>query len=365
MPELLEDSIRATAPVPDDDFLTRLDARVESGFAKEKPKPRPGTAAAAARPRRRRLPWLLQPAGGLVAVVLLGVLVSFGTIAAVLGGGDDDESASSGSVPQMMSPTSDDAAQSSGGGASGSDAAGVAESAPAAPAPQGSEVAPGERRVVERSTSLALTTPEGRFADTTAGVLAVADRTGTIVVSSQVSQLDSGRDVATYDLRVPTSRLDETLAQLSRLGDVRRRSSTTDDITAAAVSARDRLTDARDRRAALLKALARADTDRERASIEQRLRSARRQIAAAEADVRTVAARGNRARVDLTVRSAKVEGGAWTPGDAADDAGAILQWIAGAVLVAGAVLLPLALVVAALVGTSRLTRRRRREAALG
>ncbi|HWT92792.1 MAG TPA: DUF4349 domain-containing protein [Solirubrobacteraceae bacterium] len=341
MPERLEDSIRATAPAPDDDFLARLDARVDAGFAKDRT---PGRTPA----KRRRVPWLLQPAGGLVVVILMSVLVGFGTLAAVMGGGDDDESASSssggGGVAMEAAPETSE--ESSGGSGASSSA-----------------VAPGERRVVERRTSLDLRTPEDDFAETTAGVLEVADRTGTIVQASDVSQRD-GKGFATYDLRVPSSRLDEALAALSRLGDVRNRSASSQDITASAVSTADRLQDAQDRRAALLRALAAADTEAERSSIERRLRSARRTIAQAQASVRRIRARADRAQVAVTVESTG-EQGTWTPADALDDAGRILQVIAGVLLVAGAVLLPLGLVLAALLGASRLTKRRRREAVLG
>lgn len=346
MPERLEESIRATAPVPDDDFLARLDARVEGGFARPR-KQR----------RRRSVPWLLQPAGGLVVVILLSVLVGFGTLAAVLGGGSDQEDSSGssgGGVAASTAPLASDAEEGSGRASSAASGASGAS---------GVTAAPGERRVVERRTSLDLRTPEDDFSDTTAGVLDVADRTGTIVQSSEVSQR-AGHGYATYDLRVPSSRLDEALAALSRLGSVRNREASSQDITGAAVSARDRLQDARDRRAALLRALAAADSDRERASIERRLRSARRAIASAEASLRRVRARADRAQVAVTVESTG-EQGAWTPADALDDAGRILQVVAGVTLVAGAVLLPFGLVLVALLGAFRLTKRRRREAVLG
>ena len=52
-------------------------------------------------------------------------------------------------------------------------------------------------------------------------------------------------------------------------------------------------------------------------------------------------------------------------GDALDDAGRILEVVAGVILVVGAVAAPLLLVGAAALGTARLTRRRRRNAVLG
>lgn len=339
MPERLEDSIRATAPAPDDDFLARLDRRVEEGFAKA---PKPTRA-----PKRRgRFGLLLHRPGAAFAACAV-IVVASGTFAVTVLQRDDTSVTSSAVSEQILPAVEDD----SGGGGSAASASGAPTS-------------PSSARVVERFTTIDLRTSEDEFPDTTAGVLAVADRTGTIVESSNVSE-DDGRGEATYDLRVPTSRLNEALAGLSRLGDVTRRSTSTDDITSAAVSARDELTDARDRRAALLSALERAETDRQRASIERRLRVTRRQIAYAQARVRQLAARGNRARVELTVTSTEPKQGAWTPADALDDAGRILQVIAGVLLVAGAVLLPLGLVLAALLGASRLTKRRRREAVLG
>jgi hypothetical protein len=80
--------------------------------------------------------------------------------------------------------------------------------------------------------------------------------------------------------------------------------------------------------------------------------------------VRRVRARADRARVAVTVESTG-RSGAWTPGDAVDDAGRILEVAAGVLLVAAALLAPLALLAAIGVAGARSTRRRRREAALG
>ena len=337
MPELEED-IRATAPQPRDEFVARLEQRVEAGF----PKPR--------KPRRR---WSLGAAG---APVLATSLVAFVVAVSVLAGGggrDEDAAPGSGSAVQQSAEESGSAA----------DGAAAEPAAPNAPAPT-QRVAPGsEPRKVERRTTLELRTPEDDFSEVTAGVLRVADATGTIVQRSNVAERE-GRGFATYDLRVPASRLDDALAELSRLADVTSRTASADDITAAFVSARDRLADARDERRALLRALERADTEAERSAIRARLRDARTRIARAQRDVRRVNARTDRARVDVTVRSTG-EAGTWTPGDALDDAGRILEVVAGIVLVAGAVLAPLLALAAAAVVAARLTRRRRRNAVLG
>ena len=276
MPELLEDDIRATAPQPDPEFVARLERRVKAGFSKPAKAPKP-----AKQPRFRFRPVL----AGAVCVVLVAGF----TATAVL-----DESADT-----------IDSYSSSGGAAESvpePNAAPMQEVSPAAPQDPAARVAPGsEPRKREVRTALDLTTPADEFSDTTAGVLRVADATGTIVQSSNVSE-SNGSDVARYDLRVPTSRLDDVMRDLSELGEVERRTEDVQDVTASYVSARDRLQDARDVRRALLRALERADSEGQRSAIRARLRDARVQIAAAEAQVRRVRARTDRATVAVTVR---------------------------------------------------------------
>ena len=101
-----------------------------------------------------------------------------------------------------------------------------------------------------------------------------------------------GKGFARYDLRVPASKLDDTLASLSRLGHVTSRTASTQDITASYVSATDRLEDARAERAALLKALERADTDAKADALRRQIRLARERIVVAERDVRALQAPG-------------------------------------------------------------------------
>jgi hypothetical protein len=194
-------------------------------------------------------------------------------------------------------------------------------------------------------------------------VLRIADASGTIVQSSNVAERE-GRGFARYDLRVPGSRVDEVLADLSRLAKVRSRSAGSQDITGPSVSARERLEDARAERRGALRAVAAADTDEELARARARLARARAALARARSDVADLRSRANRARVTVTVESTG-EAGAWTPGDALDDAGRILEVAAGVLLVTLAVVLPLALILGLLLAASRLLRRRSREAALG
>jgi hypothetical protein len=351
MPELedfetLADDVRASAPQPREAFVARLDKRVDAGF----PKPR------AARERS----WFWSPALALAACTVVTLVIAVGVLS---GGSGTDESQSGGGGAMS--------AESGGAAAESAPAPEADESASAPPeleqrAAPASPVAPGRRRLVERRTSLELQTGRDEFSDVTAGVLRIADSTGSIVQRSNVTERD-GRGLATYDLRVPSSNLDEALAELSELADVTQRSAASDDITAPYVSARDRLDDAREERRALLRSLGRADSEAEADALRARIRDARARIARAERDVRRLRARSDRARVDVIVRSTGriSDGGAWTPGDALDDAARVLEVAAGVTLVAGAVLLPFAILLALAAAAARVTRRRRREAALG
>ena len=93
---------------------------------------------------------------------------------------------------------------------------------------------------------------------------------------SQVSTSQSGGS-ASFTLRIPSRRLEDALKRLSALASVASLSQSSDDITAAFVSARDRLDDARAERKALLRALARAiSPERSRASVPGSRRTAPR-----------------------------------------------------------------------------------------
>jgi len=357
MPDL-ETLLEETKPRPRPEFTERLERRVEAGFPKE---PRPGRA------KRRSTGTLFRPAFALACTVLLAVVVAAGVTSrsADEDPGTFDSGGGSAEVAPAPSAPSPSAAP----------APSAAEPLPTTPLPpedrarneggiRGGSAPPSVRdRAVERRTQLALETPEDEFAEVTAGVLRVTDGAGGIVQRSDVTERQ-GRGYATYDLRIPTDRLDAALADLSELADVRSRTASTEDITGVTISARDRLQDARDERRALLRRLARADSDREARAIRAQLRLARRSIAAAEADVRRLERRARLSVVTVTVRSTGEEG-AWTPGDALGDAARVLEVMAGALLVVGAVLLPFALLAALGLAAARVTRRRRREAALG
>ena len=173
---------------------------------------------------------------------------------------------------------------------------------------------------------------------TTDGVVRATQAAGGFVQSSQVATGD-GHSTASFVLRVPTSRLDDALAQLSKLGHVKSLQQSADDITGAYDGASGRLTEARAERRGLLRALAGATTAQQITSLRARLADNRRALQRYQRDFNALRNRANLATVDVEVtgaprKHAAAPGhGSWTPGDAAHDAVRVLEVSAGVALI--------------------------------
>ena len=228
-------------------------------------------------------------------------------------------------------------------------------------------MAPARQRRVERSTRLELTTTDVQKARD--GVVRATQAAGGFVQSSQIATGD-GRSTASFVLRVPTARLDDALARLSRLGHVKGLQQSAEDITGSYDSASARLAEARAERRGLLRALAKATTAQEISSLRARIADNRRELQRYQREFNAVRNRASYATVGVDVTATKRKqavapsGGSWTPGDAAHDAVRVLEVSAGVALIALAVLVPLGLVGAAGGFAALALRRRRREAAL-
>jgi Domain of unknown function (DUF4349) len=322
--ELVAD-VRAERPEMRPEFAAKLDARVDT-----------------ARAAPKRPSWLAwSPAVGALAAIVIALIVAGG------GGSSDNTSPSGGGGVAAQSAPADSAAKSAAPGA-------------AATAPR-----PLSGRKLERNTSLALSTARGDVQSVADDVVATTQRFGGIVDSSQISTSDDEAS-AVFALRIPTARLDDAIAALSKLAHVASLSEGSTDITGAFVSVADRLKDARAERRALLKALGRATTAQEVDAIKARLRDNRSQISALKGELDALRRRANLARVDVSIagNGKKSGGGAWTPGDAANDALRVLEVTAGVLLIVAAVTLPLAVLGGAAGLATRSARRRRRESAL-
>jgi Domain of unknown function (DUF4349) len=323
--------VRAQRPVMTPAFEARLDARVDE-----------------ARRAPRRRSWLAwSPLAGLAAAAVVAVVVV------------SNNNGNDGAAPPIALGTGKAAAPQA-----GADSSASTELA----APLRSSGGPATPRKVERTTGLELSTSRGDVQDVADSVIATSHRFGGIVDSSQISTSDAEAS-AVFSLRIPTSRLDDAVAALSRLAHVASLSQGSTDITGSFTSASGRLHDARAERRALLKALGRATTTQAVDALKARLRDNRSQISAVKGELNALRRRADLARVDVTVTGSGHKGsgggGAWTPRDAAHDALRILEVAAGVALVALAAGIPAALLLAAAGLAGRSARRRRREGALG
>ncbi|HET6505489.1 MAG TPA: DUF4349 domain-containing protein [Baekduia sp.] len=371
--------VRAAAPAPDPRFLASLDARVHAGFPREEDTPRRPSRRAALRARFLR-PTLLAPSA---AATLVAALVVVGI--ATSGGGDDrtdrgsasssaaasssDEAAKAGRTATMAPGAArDEAAPSTGPGARPAvrtQSAGTTAAA-AVPMPTVPSTTP---RKVQRAAELTLTPAPADVQDTADGVVRETQAAGGYVQTSSIRTREDG-GTASFTLRIPSAKLDDTLASLSKLAHVGSLSQSSTDITAQTASAADRLSDARAERRALLQALGRATTDRQIASLKARLRDNRSEIARRQGALDAQRRRADLATVAVEIDSAgqaaapKKGDGAWTPRDALHDAGRVLEVAGGVALIALAVLAPLAVLVGLAALAGRAVRRRRRESAL-
>jgi hypothetical protein len=356
-------TLRAESPEPTAEFRQRMDRRVETGFAKSK-----GS-------RSRWWQRLLQPAPavGVVAAAVVVITVAAGGLS---GSESDDSGRGGGAVA-----TSDDFG---GGGAGAESGAGAAE--PAQPLPQssarsaggdaavgvlpppGGGFAPGRSdRKIERSVALELETPVDQMARVAEQVTAVTNRHGGFVLSSSVSTGEDGAG-GDFDLRIPAARLRPALRDLAALADVRTQSQTGRDVTREHVTAKDRLQAARAERRSLLRRLELATTDEEAEAIRRRLDLVAGEINGLRAQLRDLRLRTDYSVVTVTLL-AKEDGGSGGAGggsfdDALGDAGDLLVTVAGWIVRALAVALPLGLLALLGWGAGRVLRRRQRESAL-
>jgi hypothetical protein len=363
-------ALREERPRPTDRFGTELDAKVARGFGEPGPRRASG--------RRWWHALISAPVLGTATAVLLVVAVVVALPGGsaeqdAAGGGGSPASSDSGGASGAPSTAQEEAAPQSARSSAGDDATTFSEPLPPGsvpPAPgAGSPGSDGrDRRSVERSASLVLAARPRDIDTVSARIQEVTRQQRGFVVSSTVSSSQGGGG-GTFELRVPTRNLDAAMAALSRLGKVRERAQTSQDITAATVSARSRLKDARTERKSLLRQLGDAVTLTQTESIRARLKIVAQEIERARAGVRQVSNRAAFSTVSVTlVADTSVapagEDDNWTPGDAAGDALRVLEVIAGVALIALAVALPLTLLAALGALGARWSRRRRREHAL-
>jgi hypothetical protein len=275
--------------------------------------------------------------------------------AAVSGGGSSDNDSGSSTV-SLASPM---AGGSSSSGSSTKSSAG-STAAPAATVP----AAP---RAQIKNVTLTLSTAAGDVETASDKAIAVADNLGGYVADSSVT----ARKRADITLKVPQDKLQQALTQLSRLGHVSSRTQSIEDVTDQRAQLDDAVRDARAYRDSLRDRLSKAKTDREASSLRGRLQRAEQALRDQQRAVAKLAGQTSMATIDLTIRGNRASGdaaaapaGRWTPGDALHDAGRVLEVVAGVLLIALAVIVPIGLLALIAVLVGRLVTRRRRERAL-
>jgi hypothetical protein len=229
-------------------------------------------------------------------------------------------------------------------------------------------------RDVERGTSMILGTKPGEVAGASQEVFAAVANAKGYVLHSSVQSGSSGPTAATFSMLIPNRHLNEALAAFSQIGEARQRHDATNDITAPTVSATEELRDSNASIEGLLKELGNAESEEERESVETRLREERRRHAGIRASLEHLHKRASLAEVSLRIVTPRGAGatspskgsdGGWNVGDALHDAGNILTVAAGVLLIALAVLAPIALIALLIWLLNRFRVRRLRERALG
>jgi len=365
-------ALQADAPEPDAGFERELRGRVERGF----PKP-----ASSRRPLWRRM---MTPAfaTGLVVLPLVLIVVvaggggqsddgggggggGGGSVAAESGGHDSGATAGAGrgAAPPAVEARQQALARAgaqpeleSGGGSAGR-----------LVLPPDDGFAPGQRnRKIERSIGLELEMPVDEMAQVAEQVTTVTNRHGGFVLSSSVSTGEDGAG-GDFQLRIPATELRPALRDLAALADVRTQTQTGRDVTRQHVTAKDRLQAARAERRSLLRRLELATTDEEAEAIRRRLDIVAGEINGLRSQLRSLRLRTDYAVVTVTLLRKDGDQGGAVGGsfdDALGDAGDLLVGVAGLIVRALAVALPLGLI--ALLGwlAGRVVRRRQRESAL-
>ncbi|HTW42878.1 MAG TPA: DUF4349 domain-containing protein [Solirubrobacteraceae bacterium] len=228
----------------------------------------------------------------------------------------------------------------------------------------GAASAPG--RVQQLAASMTLGTSVSEVQAVSDEVAQLTVREGGYVQSSNVRVQQQGTSEGTLSLRLPSAKLSAALAAIGRLAPVRAENQSLEDITGAYEAAHRQLADALAERSALLRALAAATTEGQIDSLRERLAQARRAISRAQASVNAVSQKASTAEVEVSVLG-NTHGASTglTLHTGLHDAGRVLLVTLIVLLIACAVLVPLALVIAAVLSGRSAWRRYQRERALG
>jgi hypothetical protein len=212
------------------------------------------------------------------------------------------------------------------------------------------------------SISLSATSSEVQTVADRVSQLAASD--GGFVQSSHVN-VGQGTGEANLELSLPSAKLNAALASLGRLAPVHAESQSLQDITNTYDAARQRLSDATAERRALLRALSKATTEGQIDSLRERLSQARGAVAQARLALGAVSQHASTAELEVTVLGDAHAGSeGLTLHRGLHDAGRVLVVTLAVLLIAAAILVPLALLIATLATGRRAWCRYQRERVL-
>jgi hypothetical protein len=359
--------LRAIRPEIDSGFAAELDAWAAEGFPSAAEPAKRGARTPRLAGLRERFRSFsdrpLLPTMTAAAVILLALVTAVGVSNMTPNNGDGDSASSD----DHLTPVEGQGVAAESGNAGAINDRGIASrSAPDEPVAPGTTlpptppstepIKPGQERIQEKTASMTLSADADEVRDVADGVVDVVDRYDGIVVSSNVNVSgDKGR--ASFDLRIPSQNLQAALSDLSDLASVQARNDGVLDITAPFISAQERFDDAKAEVDGLVAQLADAGSPEETAQIREQLRTARSELATVRSELASLKQRAEFSHVTVTVVGDGDADG-WSIGDAIDDAGSVLESIGGALLVALAAIVPLALILG--LGWLALTRLRRR-----
>jgi hypothetical protein len=382
--------LRELRPAPRPEFAAALDQRAAAGF----PRGADTTASVFAplldwwrglNPTRRLIP-VLGVACAVIVVATVAVAISqsggsrlnvdmsggpIGTVESGPAQTESSEAAGAESGGEAESAESS-AAEARAEEESGSvEAESTIEAAPAVPSAKSSANA--GNRNVERSSYIVLGTKPGEVSEAAAKIYEAVHAAGGYVLNSSVQSGTAGATGASFELSIPSAKVNSALAAISSIAEVRERHDATTDITAPTVSAAEELADSNATIEGLLKQLGEVESQAEGESVEARLREERRHHAAIRASLDHLHQRASMSEVSVRIVTQNGAGvtppskdnGDWGVGDALRSAAHILTIAAGVVLIGLAVLAPFALIALLFWAGNRFRVRRLRERTLG
>jgi hypothetical protein len=223
---------------------------------------------------------------------------------------------------------------------------------------------------VERAATLEVGVSADAIQSAAQRVFALTSSFGGYVRNSNVSSGGASGGGASFDLRVPASRLQAAIAALSGLGHVRAENQTSADVTEGLAYLDRELAAHRAQRTSLLHQLAAMPEGERATALRTRLREVEADLGELQTQLSSLKARSRYTPLQLQLVAERAAGaggavgGDLTPGGAASDAGKVLEAALAVLVIAAAAAVP---VIAALLlawGAARLLRTRSRERAL-